>query len=93
MRPTISLLFLVSYLLVASSPAEQITSEPILDFGFAQSNVANSKIVAIATTSNQVILQPIDLTSESHKLTPESPIPVTNVKRVAVYDQKLAYVT
>ena len=93
MRPTISLLFLVSYLLVASSPAEQITSEPILDFGFAQSNVANSKIVAYATTSNQVILLPIDLTSKSHKLIPEPSIPVTDVKRVAVYDQKLAYVT
>ena len=70
-----------------------LTSEPILDFGFAQSNMANSKIVAYATTSNQVILLPIDLTSESYKLTPEPSIPVTNVKRVAVYDQKLAYVT
>jgi len=93
MRPTIGLFFLASYLLVTIGTAEQITSEPILDFGFAQSNVANSKIVAYATTPNQVILLPIDLTSGSHKLTPEPSIPVTNVKRVAVYDQKLAYLT
>ncbi len=71
MRPTIGLFFLASYLLVTIGTAEQITSEPILDFGFAQSNVANSKIVAYATTPNQVILLPIDLTSGSHKLTPE----------------------